>query len=189
MQNSLRVIEEIHEEWAQRFGRRFAPLVEEYRLDGADYAIMTLGSMTGAAKDAIDEARDAGRKVGLIKIKTFSPFPIDALLKSFEQDPGAGRGRPFGRLPLELRADVSGNHGCAVSPRTPHSVDELHRRPGRRRHHGRPFPSSHRSHRKAAEQPQWHDGDQSRSGSTKRIDHGNRPNTLSLAAATPRSKR
>ena len=46
-----------------RFGRRFAPLVEEYRLDGADYAIMTLGSMTGAAKDAIDEARDAGRKV------------------------------------------------------------------------------------------------------------------------------
>jgi pyruvate ferredoxin oxidoreductase alpha subunit/phenylglyoxylate dehydrogenase alpha subunit len=82
MQNSLRVIEEVHAEWAQRFGRSFAPLVEEYRLDGADYAIMTLGSMTGAAKDAIDEARDAGKKVGLIKIKTFSPFPVEALLKS-----------------------------------------------------------------------------------------------------------
>ena len=82
MQNSLRVIEEVHEEWAQRFGRRFAPLVEEYRLDGADYAIMTLGSMSGAAKDAIDEARDAGKRVGLIKLKTFSPFPVEALLKS-----------------------------------------------------------------------------------------------------------
>jgi phenylglyoxylate dehydrogenase alpha subunit len=120
MQNSLRVIEEMHEEWAQRFGRhRFAPLVEEYRLDGADYAIMTLGSMTGAAKDAIDEARDAGKNVGLIKIKTFSPFPVEALLKSLRQDAGAGRGRPFGRLPLELRADVPGDHGRALPPRPP----------------------------------------------------------------------
>ena len=79
MQNALRVITEIHEEWGQRFGHHFAPLVEEYRLDDAEYAIMTLGSMTGAAKDAIDEARAAGEKVGLIKIKTFSPFPVAAL--------------------------------------------------------------------------------------------------------------
>lgn len=85
MQNALRVIEEVHAEWGERIGRRFAPLVEEYRLDDADVAIMTLGSMTGAAKDAIDEARDAGKRVGLIKIKTFSPFPIDALLKSLRK--------------------------------------------------------------------------------------------------------
>jgi pyruvate ferredoxin oxidoreductase alpha subunit/phenylglyoxylate dehydrogenase alpha subunit len=84
MQNALRVIGEVHEEWAQRFGHRFAPLVEEYRLEGADYAIMTLGSMTGAAKDAIDEARAAGKRVGLIKIKTFSPFPVDALLQALK---------------------------------------------------------------------------------------------------------
>ena len=79
MQNALAVIEAVHEEWARRIGRRFAPLVEEYRLEGADYAIMTLGSMSGAAKDAVDAARDAGRKVGLIKLKTFSPFPVAAL--------------------------------------------------------------------------------------------------------------
>lgn len=82
MQNALSVIGEIHDEWARRFGRRYAPLVEEYRMDDADFAIMTLGSMTGAAKDAVDEARDAGKKVGLIKIKTFSPFPIEALTKA-----------------------------------------------------------------------------------------------------------
>jgi pyruvate ferredoxin oxidoreductase alpha subunit/phenylglyoxylate dehydrogenase alpha subunit len=80
MQNSLRVIEEVHAEWAQRFGRSYAPLVEEYRLDDAEYAIMTLGSMTGAAKDAVDAAREAGRKVGIIKLKTFSPFPVDAVV-------------------------------------------------------------------------------------------------------------
>ena len=84
MQNALRVISEVHEDWAQRFGRTFAPLVEDYRLDGADYAIMTLGSMTGAAKDAVDEAREAGKRVGLIKVKTFSPFPVEALLHALQ---------------------------------------------------------------------------------------------------------
>lgn len=90
MQNALRVIETVHADWAARFGRSYAPLVEEYRLDGADYAIMTLGSMSGAAKDAVDEAREAGKAVGLIKIKTFSPFPVDALLKSLAKVQAVG---------------------------------------------------------------------------------------------------
>jgi pyruvate ferredoxin oxidoreductase alpha subunit/phenylglyoxylate dehydrogenase alpha subunit len=80
MQNALAVIERAHEEWAERFGRRYAPLVEEYRLEGADYAIVTIGGMTGAAKDAVDSARAAGERVGLIKIKTFRPYPKAALL-------------------------------------------------------------------------------------------------------------
>ena len=79
MQNALRVITEVHEEWGKRFGRHYAPLVEEYRLDDADYAIVTIGSMSGAGKDAVDAAREAGEKVGLIKIKTFRPFPLHAL--------------------------------------------------------------------------------------------------------------
>ena len=79
MQNALRVITEVHEEWGKRFGRHYAPLVEEYRLDDADYAIVTIGSMSGAGKDAVDAAREAGEKVGLIKIKTFRPIPLQAL--------------------------------------------------------------------------------------------------------------
>ncbi|MCL2345809.1 MAG: phenylglyoxylate dehydrogenase [Desulfobulbus sp.] len=82
MQNALKVIEEVHADWGRRIGRHYAPLVEEYRLDDADFALLTLGSMTGAAKDAVDEARAAGRRIGLIKIKTFSPFPIDALQRA-----------------------------------------------------------------------------------------------------------
>jgi pyruvate ferredoxin oxidoreductase alpha subunit/phenylglyoxylate dehydrogenase alpha subunit len=78
-QNALKVIADVHEEWARRFGRCHAPLVESYRMDGADYAIMTIGSMTGAAKDAVDEARARGEKVGLVKVKTFRPFPVQAL--------------------------------------------------------------------------------------------------------------
>jgi phenylglyoxylate dehydrogenase alpha subunit len=79
MQNALRVITEVHEEWGRRFGRHYAPLVEEYRLEGAEYAVMTIGSMTGAGKDAVDAMREAGERVGLIKIKTFRPFPLEAL--------------------------------------------------------------------------------------------------------------
>jgi len=56
--------------------------VEEYRLDDADYAIVTIGGMTGAAKDAVDIARTAGEKVGLIKVKTFRPYPLAAMLKA-----------------------------------------------------------------------------------------------------------
>jgi pyruvate ferredoxin oxidoreductase alpha subunit/phenylglyoxylate dehydrogenase alpha subunit len=79
MQNALRVIREVHAAWGERFGRYHAPLIEEYRLDDADTALVTIGSMTGAAKDAVDAARDAGERVGLIKVKTFRPFPIEAM--------------------------------------------------------------------------------------------------------------
>lgn len=80
MQNALKVIPEVHQEWAKTFGRSYAPLVEEYRLDDADYAIVTIGSMTGAGKDAVDQARQDGEKVGLIKIKTMRPYPLQAMV-------------------------------------------------------------------------------------------------------------
>jgi pyruvate ferredoxin oxidoreductase alpha subunit/phenylglyoxylate dehydrogenase alpha subunit len=90
MQNALRVITRVHEEWADRFGRTHAPLIEEYRLDDADYALVTIGGMTGAAKDAVDNARDRGERVGLIKIKTFRPFPLNALMKALEKVAAVG---------------------------------------------------------------------------------------------------
>ncbi|MCJ7595792.1 MAG: phenylglyoxylate dehydrogenase [Desulfobacterales bacterium] len=85
MQNALRVITEAHQEWGERFGRSYAPLVEEYRLDDADYAVVTIGSMSGAGKDAVDLAREAGEKVGLIKVKTFRPFPLEAMRQALSK--------------------------------------------------------------------------------------------------------
>jgi phenylglyoxylate dehydrogenase alpha subunit len=75
MQTALSVIEEAHEDWGRRTGRYWSPLIEEYRMDDAEVALVTIGSMTGAAKDAVDEAREGGKKIGLVKIKTFRPFP------------------------------------------------------------------------------------------------------------------
>jgi pyruvate ferredoxin oxidoreductase alpha subunit/phenylglyoxylate dehydrogenase alpha subunit len=90
MQNALGVIAEVHAEWAASFGRSYAPLVEEYRLDDADIALVTIGSMSGAAKDAVDAARDQGIAAGVIRIKTFRPFPVEALVRA------AGKVRALG---------------------------------------------------------------------------------------------
>ena len=75
MRHALEAICDAHEEWGRLTGRYHAPLIECYRMEGAEFALVTLGSMTGAAKDAVDEARARGRPVGLVKVKTFRPFP------------------------------------------------------------------------------------------------------------------
>ena len=90
MQNAFKVITEVHEDWGRRFGRSHAPLIESYRMDGAEYAIMTIGSMTGAAKDAVDEARARGDKVGLVKVKTYRPFPAQALASALAEVKAVG---------------------------------------------------------------------------------------------------
>jgi pyruvate ferredoxin oxidoreductase alpha subunit/phenylglyoxylate dehydrogenase alpha subunit len=90
MQNALKVIVDTHEEWAQKFGRQYAPLIEEYRLDDADYAVVTIGGMSGAGKDAVDAAREDGEKVGLIKVKTFRPYPQQAILNAVSKIKAVG---------------------------------------------------------------------------------------------------
>ncbi len=85
MQNALEVIPAVHKEWGDSFGRHYAPLVEEYRLDDAEMAVVTIGGMTGAAKDAVDLARLEGKPVGLIKIKTLRPLPVEALKQALSK--------------------------------------------------------------------------------------------------------
>ena len=59
-------------------GRRYGPL-EAYRLDGAERVLVALGSSAGTIKDVVDELRDEGDSVGLLKIVSFRPFPAQAL--------------------------------------------------------------------------------------------------------------
>jgi phenylglyoxylate dehydrogenase alpha subunit len=85
MQAALKVIVEAHEDWGRRTGRHHSPLIEEYRMDDAEVALVTIGSMTGAAKDAVDDARLDGRRVGLVKIKTFRPFPVGTVTRALSR--------------------------------------------------------------------------------------------------------
>jgi pyruvate ferredoxin oxidoreductase alpha subunit len=53
--------------------------VESYRLEDADTVLVALGSTAGTVKDVVDELRDAGERVGLLKIRSFRPFPADVV--------------------------------------------------------------------------------------------------------------
>ncbi len=82
-QNALEVIEEVDKEFASLFGRSYGGLIEEYRMEDAESVIVTMGSMTGAAKEAVDIKRNEGAKIGLIKIRALRPFPKERLCKAF----------------------------------------------------------------------------------------------------------
>ncbi len=74
IENSPRVIEEVGREFGRVFGRPYG-FFEEYRMEDAELAIVVMSSAAGTCKDAIDELRAEGRKIGLIKPRIFRPFP------------------------------------------------------------------------------------------------------------------
>ena len=76
---ALERIPEIAEEFAQRFGRRSGGLVSAYRCEDAETIVVALGSVIGTLKDAVDDMRDAGVKVGVLGIRSFRPFPLAAV--------------------------------------------------------------------------------------------------------------
>lgn len=98
------------EEWAALTGRRYHP-VETYRADDADYCIVTMGSLGETAMAAVDELREQGEKVGVIKIRLWRPFPFDDLHRAVTGkdtlivlDRAISFGGPGGPVALELRS-------------------------------------------------------------------------------------
>jgi pyruvate ferredoxin oxidoreductase alpha subunit len=75
------VIGKAGKEFGTLFGRDYRALVEGYRLEDAETAIVAVGSLCGTTRDAIDEMRAEGKKVGLLKIRVFRPFPAEEIAK------------------------------------------------------------------------------------------------------------
>lgn len=59
-------------------GRKYG-FFEEYRMEDAEVALVLIGSSAGTAKAAVEHLRHAGKKVGLIKLRVFRPFPMEEL--------------------------------------------------------------------------------------------------------------
>ncbi|MEK7787118.1 MAG: pyruvate ferredoxin oxidoreductase, partial [Chloroflexota bacterium] len=83
MQNADRVIREVGAEFGGRFGR-FYDMVERYRLDDAETAIVVLSSTAGIVKEVVDALRDEGRKVGLLRLRVFRPFPARDIVEALK---------------------------------------------------------------------------------------------------------
>ncbi len=83
MMNAQKVVERVAKDFKSRFGREYG-IMEGYKLDDADFAIVGLGSTMGTLKKVIDEARISGIKAGLLKLRLFRPFPIKDLRKALK---------------------------------------------------------------------------------------------------------
>ena len=73
-------IRKIMTELAALTGRDYGGLVEAYRTGDAEVILIAMGSMAGTIKDAVDDLRREGKKVGLIRIRCYRPFPYEDLV-------------------------------------------------------------------------------------------------------------
>jgi pyruvate/2-oxoacid:ferredoxin oxidoreductase alpha subunit len=143
MQEALEAAKEADALWQSLTGRGYG-IIEQYRCEGAEVIIVTMGSMAGTAREAVDAMRVSGLPVGLLKVKMFRPFPAQEIRQAlagvpqvvvFDRNfsPGAG-----GALHQELRAALyglrnapavygflAGVGGLNVSP---HDMEDLVRR-------------------------------------------------------------
>lgn len=84
MKNAKQVILDVGKEFGKIFGKEYG-FFEEYKTSDADYILVCLGSTAGTTKAAIEELRQEGMKVGLIKIRMFRPFPAEELATALKK--------------------------------------------------------------------------------------------------------
>jgi len=82
VEHSREVIMEVDAEFAKAFGRSYGGLIDTYRMEDAEFAMLTLGTATGLARMTVDELRAEGKKAGLIKLRFMRPFPFKELCQA-----------------------------------------------------------------------------------------------------------
>jgi pyruvate ferredoxin oxidoreductase alpha subunit len=134
LEKSKEVILEVWRKFGETFGRHYNP-VECYRCDDCDTLLMTMGSFSETAMMAVDKMREAGKKIGLFRIRLWRPFPFEEVREAarkaktiivFDRSISAGMGGPVASelrnalYPLEKRPKivgfVGGLGGRDVSP-------------------------------------------------------------------------
>jgi pyruvate ferredoxin oxidoreductase alpha subunit len=108
------------EEWGKLTGRYYHP-IEAYRVEDADYCIVTMGSYGETAMEVVDSLREEGEKVGVVKIRLWRPFPIDEFCKVvlgkeslIVIDRAISFGGPGGPVAAELRSALYNKEGAPV---------------------------------------------------------------------------
>ncbi len=89
LKKALEVARKVDEEYGKVFGRKYG-LVEPYKLDDAEIAIVAYGALASTAKAAVDDARKNGLKVGLLRLRLFRPFPVEDVVKYLENVKAVG---------------------------------------------------------------------------------------------------
>lgn len=121
-QAAIEVLEETDKLYGQVFGRTYGGAIEQYRMEDAEYVLITTGSMSGAAKEAVDIQRNRGIKAGLVRMRLLRPFPqkqVCAALKKAKAfgvvDKNVSFGWNTGIVYQEVKSALYEEHLCIPS--------------------------------------------------------------------------
>ncbi|RLG79714.1 MAG: pyruvate ferredoxin oxidoreductase [Thermoprotei archaeon] len=100
MKHVLQVVRKVNSEWYELTGRKYGDgVLEPYEVEDADVVVTVLGSTAGTVRSVVKKLRREGKKVGMVKIRMFRPFPhkdIAELLKGVKAVGVMDRGISFG---------------------------------------------------------------------------------------------
>ncbi len=115
MMRAKKKIDEVDYQFRKKFGRGYGGLVEEYRTENAKHILIIMGSTASTAKDVVDKMNDNGYSVGLLRLRSFRPFPDEKIVEILKNKKSAGvfdRSYTFGHggaLFSEVRNAMYGN--------------------------------------------------------------------------------
>ncbi len=85
MKGAPKIIKQVHDEYAEISGRKYGnALTDPYRMEDAEIATVCIGSTAGTTKTVVDQLRADGVKAGLLRLRTYRPFPRQDIVKVLE---------------------------------------------------------------------------------------------------------
>lgn len=84
MLDSVAAVNAVEARFAEVFGRQYPGMVEAYRCEDAECILVTLGSIAGLARTEVDALREAGHKVGMLRIRYLRPMPHELIAEALK---------------------------------------------------------------------------------------------------------
>ena len=81
MKRAKQVILDVGKRFGDQTGRYYG-FFEAYRMEDAETAVVLIGSSAGTARATVDHLRAQGRRVGMVKVRVFRPFPFDEIAQA-----------------------------------------------------------------------------------------------------------
>jgi len=81
-QKAKEKIEEVAGAYKEKFGHYDGGLIDKYKTEDAEIILLAMGSVVSTIRVAVDELREEGKKVGVVKIRSYRPFPKESIIKA-----------------------------------------------------------------------------------------------------------
>jgi len=121
MRLALNKIQEVNSEYAALSGRSYGNgLIDQYKLEDAEIAVVCVGSTAGTLKVLIDGLRQEGIKAGLLRLRTFRPLPVEELRNALKNAKA---------IAVMDKSMSFGGHGGAVFHEVRHALYDLQIQP------------------------------------------------------------